>query len=163
MIERLAIPEIMAQRFPILLIDRILEVDAARVLAIKNITYNEPCYEHMTAESRAEAFAYPCSLIIESFSQSVGVLLRRAWPQASGSGHVIMFGSIGRFRFLGEAFPGDVLEHDARIDRLTGDTAILCGEVRRGGAVLATVERIIAVIRPIARETDALQAMSGTT
>ncbi|HKP94805.1 MAG TPA: beta-hydroxyacyl-ACP dehydratase [Fibrobacteria bacterium] len=145
------IPGFMAQRYPILLIDRIDRADDAEVRARKNITYNEPCYADMAGETRAEAFAYPCSLIIESFSQSVGVLLQKAWAQSARSpDHVVMFGSIGGFRFLGEAFPGDVLEHAARLDRRTEDTAIISGEVRCGGRILATVERIIAVVRPVA-------------
>jgi 3-hydroxyacyl-[acyl-carrier-protein] dehydratase len=142
------IPAIMAQRYPILLIDRIDQADGTVVRARKNLTFNEPCYADMGVASRTADFAYPCSLIIESFSQSVGVLLRKAWAGLANSpDHVVMFGSIGDFRFLGEAFPGDVLEHVARLDKQTGDSAVISGEVRCGGRVIATVERIIAVVR----------------
>ena len=151
MTELPGIPEIMAQRYPILLIDKILEVNGNEVRALKNITYNEPCYASMAREMRAGAFAYPCSLIIESFAQSAGVLLGRVWTRTSDSdGFVIMFGTIGNFRFLGEAFPGDILEHVARLDRQTDDMAIISGTVHCGGVLIATVERIIAVLRPVA-------------
>jgi len=36
--------EILPHRYPFLLVDRILEMDATHIVGIKNVTYNEPFF-----------------------------------------------------------------------------------------------------------------------
>lgn len=60
----------------------------------------------------------------------------------------MLFGSASHCRFEGEAFPGDSLEHRARLERAFTDAAIFSGEVWAGDRRIASVGRMVLAIRP---------------
>ena len=65
------IKKILPHRYPFLLIDRVIEVKQGDCIkAIKNITYNEPCFQgHFPSKS-----VMPGVLIIEAFAQATALL-----------------------------------------------------------------------------------------
>jgi 3-hydroxyacyl-[acyl-carrier-protein] dehydratase len=60
-----------------------------------------------------------------------------------------MVGRLRNCRFTGSAFPGDVIRHRVRIDRLVDDNAFMSGESLVGDRVVLTVGSLIAVARPV--------------
>jgi 3-hydroxyacyl-[acyl-carrier-protein] dehydratase len=113
---------------PIQLIDRVPElIDYERVVALKAISGAEPCFAGLDG-APAAAYAYPRSLLLESFCQA-GAFLWLASEQRAGrppSGDLAF--AVARdvvFRF--DAYPGDVLRHEVRLRQRKGDTAFLTG------------------------------------
>jgi 3-hydroxyacyl-[acyl-carrier-protein] dehydratase len=133
-----------------LLIDRVSEVEEGRkVVAIKNITCNEPCYAELADGSGTELHAYPASLMVESFSQSAGILLFDLWKtKQHAEENIIMFGSMANVTFHRDVGPGDTLQHHVWLDFGAEDSAIISGKVMVGEEEVMSVERIAAVLRP---------------
>ncbi|MFB8132902.1 MULTISPECIES: 3-hydroxyacyl-ACP dehydratase FabZ family protein [Streptomyces] len=138
-------------RHPMVLVDRITEFDADRSIeTAKAVAGSEPCYQAMADDLPPERYAYPRSMILESFGQSAALLWlgSRGGPDAAGGG-LPMVGRLRNCRFTGSAFPGDVIRHRVRIDRLVDDNAFMSGESLVGDRVVLTVGSLIAVARPL--------------
>src|ERR1700687_1121831 len=71
-----AIREILPHRYPFLLVDRIEELEAERVVGIKNVTVNEPFF----AGHFPDYPVMPGVLIIEAMAQVAGVLVLSGIP-----------------------------------------------------------------------------------
>lgn len=90
-------------RYPMLLVDRILEMDPGkRCIGVKNVTINEPFFQgHYPGKP-----IMPGVLIIEAMAQA-GALLIMAAP--SSAGHVPLIGAIDDVKFRRQIVPGDQL------------------------------------------------------
>ena len=141
---------VLPQRYPLLLVDKILHMEPHKsVTAIKNVSANENCYRGMIAGASLEAYSYPWSLVIESFAQSAGILLNNLWEgRMATSDHIIMFGVFHDIRFYRLILPGDVMVHKVELLNGFNDSAIIGGTVTVDDELALEVERIIAVIRP---------------
>ncbi len=62
---------ILPHRYPFLLVDRIVEMEADRVVGIKNVTYNEPQFTGHFPDFPV----MPGVLIVEAMAQTAGVLV----------------------------------------------------------------------------------------
>lgn len=71
-----AIREILPHRYPFLLVDRIVELEAERIVGIKNVTLNEPFF----AGHFPEFPVMPGVLIVEAMAQTAGVLVLKSIP-----------------------------------------------------------------------------------
>ena len=92
-------------RYPFLLIDRVLEIKPSEhILAIKNITINEPFFAgHFPAKA-----IMPGVLIIEALAQAAAILAYKSteWdPKES----LFYLGAIDNTRFKKRVIPGDQL------------------------------------------------------
>jgi len=132
------------------LVDAVLSVEpGARIIAVKNITGNEPCFAHLPDEADWRSYAYPASLVMESFGQAAGLLyLLGAEPPGEREHLVMLFGAATRCRFEGEAFPGEMLEHRASLERTFTDAAIFRGEVWVSDRRIVSIERMVMALRP---------------
>ncbi len=113
----LEITEIMRHlphRYPFLLVDRVLElVPGERVVAIKNVTMNEPHFPgHFPHHP-----VMPGVLIIEALAQAAGLLAFRTSDKEPGPDTVIYFVGIDNARFKRPVVPGDQLRLEAEITR----------------------------------------------
>src|SRR3954454_16568092 len=71
------IMSILPHRYPLLLIDRIVEMERkTRIVAIKNVTFNEPQFTGHFPESPS----MPGVLMIEAIAQAGGALLLKEIP-----------------------------------------------------------------------------------
>jgi 3-hydroxyacyl-[acyl-carrier-protein] dehydratase len=150
MITPAEIRRLLPHRFPMLLVDRVLDaVPGQSLTALKAVTLNEPWYARLAPDATDRDTRYPESLLIESWGQSAGLL-----SLISGTddldGAVMLFGSASGVAFHRRVQPGDLLEHRVRLDRRVGDTVLFTGDSRVGGDVVLTVDRMVMAFRPAA-------------
>jgi 3-hydroxyacyl-[acyl-carrier-protein] dehydratase len=142
-------------RNPALLVDSALVLDlpgaSSALLARKAITTSEPCYG---GNEKLLDWSYPGSLIIESFCQACG-LLRAATATAgeprkeNKENKVPVVAKLSGLRLLGEAKPGDVLEHQVQLVVRTGDGAVFSGHTVVNGRAILHVARVVAAQAPL--------------
>jgi 3-hydroxyacyl-[acyl-carrier-protein] dehydratase len=101
-------------RYPFLLVDRVLElVPNERVVAIKNVTMNEPQFTgHFPHHP-----IMPGVLMIEALAQAAGLLAFLSAGKAASEDTVIYFVGIDNARFKRPVVPGDQLRMEASILR----------------------------------------------
>jgi len=99
----------MPHRFPFLLIDRILALNEEKVVAIKNVTYNEPFFQgHFPRDP-----IMPGVLIIEAMAQAGGFLLLNRVQNKDNK--LLYFSGIDKVKFRRPVRPGDQLLLEARL------------------------------------------------
>lgn len=150
MLEHAEIRRILPHDHPMVLVDRIVSLEpGVSAVGTKAITGGEPCYRSLRAGARPEAFAYPASLLLESFGQTAAILwLKSAHDASVGDDHVLMLVALRNCRLERAVFPGDVLEHHVKIDATVGENVFVGGESTVGGGRVATIESMMAVVRP---------------
>lgn len=108
------IMDILPHRYPMLLVDRILEVEPLkRAVGIKNVTANEPFFTgHFPQQP-----VMPGVLICEAMAQVAGVALLCGIEE---QGVLPMFTGINRTRFRSSVIPGDTLRTEAEVLKIKG-------------------------------------------
>jgi len=137
-------------RFPIALVDRVLEIIPGQSLhAIKCITGNEPCFSGLKNGVPHAACAYPQTLMIESFLQAAGLFFVSSVELSANTENVVMlFGSLSNCVFHAGVYPGDVLEHHVSVERMLSDSAILTGYSTVDGRTVVEFGQAVVAIRP---------------
>lgn len=104
------IQAILPHRYPFLLIDRVVEIKKLeRIVAIKNVTINEPFFEGHFPNFPI----MPGVLIVEAMAQAGGVLLL---PEVPDRDHKLMvFTGIERAKFRKPVTPGDQLRIEVTV------------------------------------------------
>jgi 3-hydroxyacyl-[acyl-carrier-protein] dehydratase len=99
-----AIVNCIPHRYPFLLVDRVLEMEAGkRIVAIKNVTMNEQFFQgHFPG-----APVMPGVLIVEAMAQAGAVLLLHDMEDRDSK--LILFTGIDNARFRRPVIPGDQL------------------------------------------------------
>lgn len=140
---------LLPHRHPIVQVDRVLEIDPGRaIVAAKAVTAAEPCYAHVPAGAPADHYDYPLTLLFESMGQSGGVLWLHGQEEGADDSDALIFGGARNCRSLGPVRPGDVMRHVVRTEMLKGDNAVMSGSTWVGDRCVATVDTMIAVVRP---------------
>ena len=101
---------ILPHRYPFLLIDRVVDLERRRrVVAIKNVTFNEPFFQgHFPGVP-----IMPGVLIIEAIAQAGGALLLT--EIADRENKLMVFTGIERARFRRPVVPGDQLRIEVEV------------------------------------------------
>lgn len=101
-----AIQEYLPHRYPFLLVDRVLETEPGkRLLALKNVTYNEPFFTGHFPNLPI----MPGVLIIEALAQATGLLAGVSVPGVMGKGKTYYLVGLDKVRFKRPVVPGDRL------------------------------------------------------
>ena len=104
------IKEYLPHRYPFLLVDRVLEIEPGkRLLAFKNVTYNEPFFSGHFPELPI----MPGVLIIEALAQATGLLASETAPEVLGKGMTYYLVGLDKVRFKRPVVPGDRLMLEA--------------------------------------------------
>ncbi|XPV77320.1 MAG: 3-hydroxyacyl-ACP dehydratase FabZ [Desulfovibrio sp.] len=100
------IMELLPHRYPFLLVDRVVEIEAGeRIEAFKNVTMNEPFFQgHFPGLP-----IMPGVLILEALAQAGGILVLNSIPVAELSDKVFLFTGINKVKFRQPVVPGDKL------------------------------------------------------
>jgi len=95
-------------RYPFLLVDRVLEIQENRILAIKNVTVNEPFFPgHFPHHP-----VMPGVLIVEALAQTAALLSCKVNDVIPTEESVVLFAGMDRVRFKRQVVPGDQLLFD---------------------------------------------------
>ena len=129
-----AIMALLPHRYPMLLVDRIVECDdAKRIVGLKNVTFNEPFFQGHFPERPV----MPGVLQLEAMAQTAGVLLNRM----AGEGHgVPYFMAIDGARFRKVVKPGDQMRIEVEITQLRSKVARFKAKVMVDGSVASEAE-----------------------
>jgi UDP-3-O-[3-hydroxymyristoyl] N-acetylglucosamine deacetylase/3-hydroxyacyl-[acyl-carrier-protein] dehydratase len=136
-----AILKIMPHRYPLLLIDRILDVDPGkRVVAIKNVTINEPFFMGHFPEHPI----MPGVLVIEAMAQAGGVLLLNTVEEPETK--VVYFMGIDGARFRRPVLPGDQLRFELEMLMNRRGMCKMKGRATVDGEVVTEAELMATVV-----------------
>lgn len=130
------IMELLPHRYPMLLVDRIIECDdKKRIVGIKNVTVNEPFFAgHFPGFP-----VMPGVLQLEAMAQTAGVLLNRLTKL---SGRVAYFMSIDKAKFRKVVSPGDQLRMEVEFVKFRTNTARFKGRVLVDGSVVSEAQML---------------------
>lgn len=110
--EAAEIMRVLPHRYPFLLIDRVIELERGkRVVAIKNVTANEPQFTGHFPERPI----MPGVLMVEALAQAGGVAVL-SLPENAGK--LALFAGIDECRFRRTVLPGDTLRLEVTVDKL---------------------------------------------
>lgn len=112
------IKAIIPHRYPMLLIDRVEELEAGKkIVAKKNVTVNEPFFQgHFPMEP-----VMPGVLIVEAMAQAGAVALL-SLPDFKGK--TAYFGALDKVKFRKKVVPGDSLVLEVEIQKIKGSAGI---------------------------------------
>lgn len=127
MIDVQKIKDILPHRYPLLLVDRIIDFKINEsLIAYKNITINEDVFNgHFPAQA-----VYPGVYIIEGMAQAGGVLafMSMFGEDCGNNGDkIVYFMSIDNAKFRKPVTPGDRLEYRLEVLKHKGDVWVLQG------------------------------------
>ncbi len=135
------IERLLPHRYPFLLVDRVVEFEKdRRVLAYKNVSYNEPFFSgHFPGHQ-----VMPGVLIVEALAQAGGLLTQLSRDPGAGEGQIFYLVKVDNARFTRMVAPGDRLELDVELKRRIRNLAQYCGIARVDGEQAACAEILCA-------------------
>jgi 3-hydroxyacyl-[acyl-carrier-protein] dehydratase len=101
-----AILKHLPHRYPLLLVDRVLElVPGERILALKNVTVNEPFFPgHFPHHP-----VMPGVMILEALAQTAALLAFKTLNLSVDDENIVLFAGVDSGRFKKQVVPGDQL------------------------------------------------------
>ncbi len=123
--------EILPHRYPMLMVDQIIEMTEDSIVGVKNVTVNEP---HFTGHFPGFP-VMPGVLIIESMAQVGGILVGKVAPHTRG--RVMFLASVEEAKFRKPVFPGNQLRIEMKLLRLKYTIAKMQGVAKVDGQVAA--------------------------
>ena len=132
----LGIMEMLAHRYPFLLIDRIIEVvPGDKVTALKNVTINEPFFQgHFPGKP-----IMPGVLIIEAMAQAGGILAFLTGTVEQRN-RLIYFMGMDKVRFRKPVLPGDQIIFEAKMIKFRSRAAKMSGTATVDNQLVAEAE-----------------------
>lgn len=115
MLESQDIQKILPHRYPILLVDRVLELEEGkRAVGIKNVSGNEPFFQgHFPGIP-----IMPGVLIMESLAQLGAIIVLK---QEKYAGQIALFTGMEDVKFKRQVIPGDQLRLEVELIKMRGN------------------------------------------
>ena len=138
--------KLLPHRYPILLVDRVLEIEKGkRIKALKNVTINEPFFQgHFPRRP-----VMPGVLMLEAMAQTAALLSFASMDVAPDDNTIYYFAGIDGARFKRPVEPGDQLVMDVSLERTKAGIYKFKG-VARVGQELACEAELMCTMRTIA-------------
>ena len=106
---------LLPHRYPFLLVDRVLEFEAdKRIVAIKNVTINEPQFTGHFPNSPV----FPGVMIVEALAQVSGILAFKSRKRTLDDGYIYYLAGTDKTKFKHSVVPGDQLRLEVEIVNL---------------------------------------------
>lgn len=127
------IMQMIPHRYPILLVDRILEMRLGEsAVGLKNVTFNEPHFQGHFPDHPI----MPGVLIVEAMAQTSAILVVETLEGAA-AGKLVYFMSIDDARFRKPVVPGDTVHIHVNVIRSRGNVWKFKGEAKVDGKTCA--------------------------
>ena len=129
------IMDLLPHRFPILLVDRILDFEPRQwIRGLKNLTMSDPIFQgHFPNRP-----VFPGVLIVEAMAQTGGCLMMQEFEDRQRK--VIYFMGIDAVKFRKPVLPGDQMIMEVKVVSLRGKSCKTRGEAFVDGAKVAEAE-----------------------
>lgn len=128
------IRRVLPHRYPMLLVDRIVEMEAERVVGIKNVTQNEVFFQGHFPDFPV----MPGVLIVEAMAQAAGVMVLSSIPDRDKK--LVLLVAIENARFRKPVVPGDQLRMEMSVIKRKASVAKLAGRATVDGVLVAEAE-----------------------
>lgn len=133
------IRKLLPHRYPFLMVDRVLEREEGhRVVAIKNVTINEPFFQGHYPETPV----MPGVMIVEAMAQVGGLAVGGAPDQKT----LPLLAAIEKVRFREVVKPGDQLKITATVQGARAGVVKIAAEARVEGKVVAQGQLTFALV-----------------
>lgn len=130
---------ILPHRYPFLMVDRVLKVEADKVVALKNVTVNEPYFQgHFPGHP-----IMPGVLQLEAMAQVAGVLMMRP---GENEGKVAYFMSANNVKWRKPVRPGDQLIIEVTMGKMRGKIGKAQGVCKVGDEVVSEAEVMFTIV-----------------
>ena len=128
-------------RYPFLMVDRVIECEPGkRLVAIKNVTVNEPYFPGHFPEKPV----MPGVLIMEALAQATGILAFKTVGKTNDDGSLYLFVGIDNARFKQQVIPGDQLVLEVELTRTIRNIWKFNAVAKVDGKVVASAELMCA-------------------
>ena len=138
---------ILPHRSPFLLVDRIVEMDADRIVGIKNVTNDEPFFQGHFPDFPV----MPGVLIVEAMAQAAGVLVLKNMPDRHNK--LVLLVAIENARFRRPVVPGDALTLHAELKRYARGIWWLSTRAKVGDQLVAEAD-LMCTLRAINKNSQ---------
>lgn len=131
--------DMLPHRYPFVMIDRVVEINGSDLVAIKNVTINEPFFQgHYPGNP-----VMPGVLQVEAMAQAAGIMLLR---QTNMEGKTALFMSCDKVKWRKPVRPGDQLLIKVKMTKLRGAIARAEGECSVNGQEVSSAELMFALV-----------------
>ena len=139
------IQKLLPHRYPLLLIDRVIELTPGEhLVGIKNITFNEPQFTgHFP-----QRVIMPGVLILESLAQATGLLAFKTANYLNSDEELYYLAGIDNARFKRPVEPGDQLRLDVKLVKQKRNLWKFFGEASVDGELIVSAD-IMCVNQPL--------------
>jgi len=137
MLNILEIMKLLPHRYPMLLVDRILEFeDGKRIVGLKNVSANEQFFQgHFPGNP-----VMPGVLIVEAMAQCCAVLFLKDIEERDKK--LFLFGGVDKARFRKPVIPGDQLIMECTVLQKRASTVRMRGEAKVNGIIVAEADML---------------------
>ncbi len=144
----LDIMKIIPHRYPLLLVDKILEMELGkRIVGLKNVSMNEPFFQ-----GHFPGFPLmPGVYMLEAMAQVGGILMIKSLGLEIGK-YAVVFAGIDEARFKRPVYPGDQLIMELETISLKKTISKMKGVTKVDGQIVAE-----AILMAAARELDSIK------
>ncbi len=138
MLNIMAIQKALPHRYPFLLIDRVLELEEKRVVAIKNVSINEPFFQgHFPGHP-----IMPGVLVIEAMAQAGGMI----FLHNSDGKKILYLAAVDKAKFRKPVVPGDQIRFEVEVLVLKSKVGKIAGKAIIDGKVAVQAELTCAIV-----------------
>lgn len=136
-----AIKNVLPHRYPFLLVDRVLELEEKRILAIKNVTVNEDFFNgHFPGKP-----LMPGVLQVEALAQTGCIMLTEKHIE-DPENSLIVFTNINQAKFRKSVVPGDQLMMEVFLTNRRRNFTTMEGTARVDDKVVCELEATSAIV-----------------
>ncbi|GLX77186.1 3-hydroxyacyl-[acyl-carrier-protein] dehydratase FabZ [Thalassotalea insulae] len=134
------IQKLIPHRYPMLLVDRVLDYQAGKWLhAIKNVTFNEPVFTgHFP-----DLAIFPGVMILEALAQATGILGFKS-AESRAEDEMYLFASIDNAKFKQPVVPGDTMHLHVEFIKERRGMWKFYGEAKVDGKVVCSADLMCA-------------------